>query len=140
MIRRLIEPWTASQRGVLIVLVGLLLTYLSIRYWRNPSYVPAPIPATPPLAAQLEDHIDPNTADWPALAALPSIGEKRARDIVAYREQFNREHPGETVFKSSSDLTKVRGIGPAIASQMMPHLRFPPSPASTIAPAQNSSP
>jgi DNA uptake protein ComE-like DNA-binding protein len=140
MIRRLTEPWTASQRGVLIGLVGLLLAYATFVYFRNPTYVADPMPATPPGAAELEDRIDPNTADWATLAALPNIGEKRARDIVAYRDQAQRERPGEIVFHSSDALTRVRGIGPAIASQIAPYLRFPDAPATAPPAAQNPSP
>ena len=51
--------------------------------------------------------IDVNTADAYDLQRLPGIGEKRARDIIAYREEHG---PFQTV----DGLTEVSGIGPGI--------------------------
>ena len=51
--------------------------------------------------------IDLNTADVYELQRLPGIGEKRAQDIVAYREEHG---PFETV----DELDNVSGIGPGI--------------------------
>ncbi len=54
--------------------------------------------------------VDVNSAGIETLAALPGLGETRARAIVEYREQH-----GE--FKSIFDLLKVPGIGPTTFSQ-----------------------
>ena len=51
--------------------------------------------------------IDVNTADFYDLQRLPGIGEKRAQDIIAYREENG---PFQTV----DGLMEVSGIGPAI--------------------------
>ena len=51
--------------------------------------------------------IDINTADVYDLQRLPGIGEKRAGDIVAYREEHGP-------FSSVDGLTEVSGIGPGI--------------------------
>ncbi|MCI9672201.1 MAG: ComEA family DNA-binding protein [Lawsonibacter sp.] len=51
--------------------------------------------------------IDINTADAYDLQRLPGIGEKRAGDIVAYREEHGP-------FSSVDGLTEVSGIGPGI--------------------------
>ena len=51
--------------------------------------------------------IDLNTADVYELQRLPGIGEKRAADIVAYREEHG---PFQTV----DELDDVSGIGPGI--------------------------
>ena len=51
--------------------------------------------------------IDLNTADEYELRRLPGIGEKRARDIVADREEHGP-------FRSVEDLTRVSGIGEGI--------------------------
>lgn len=51
--------------------------------------------------------IDVNTADAYELQRLPGIGEKRARDIVAYREEHGP-------FRTVDELTEVSGIGPVI--------------------------
>src|SRR5947208_1368924 len=96
---RLPEPWTPSQRKFILVILAGLLVYGTIRLVMNPMYVSDPQPATPPHAMELADKIDPNTADVPTLAALPLIGDKRAADIIAYRERFLRDHPDEPAFK-----------------------------------------
>jgi len=51
--------------------------------------------------------IDVNTADAYDLRRLPGIGEKRARDIIAYREEHGP-------FRTVDELTEVSGIGPVI--------------------------
>lgn len=51
--------------------------------------------------------IDVNTAGVYDLRRLPGIGEKRAQDIVAYREEHGP-------FRTVDELTEVSGIGPAI--------------------------
>ncbi len=48
--------------------------------------------------------VDINRAEPWLLAALPGIGETKARDIVAYREQHG-------AFRSVDELAKVDGIG-----------------------------
>ena len=68
---------------------------------------------------------------WQTMAALPMIGEKRARLIVEYREQFQALHPGQRAFNSAQDLLRIRGIGPAMMSQLQPYLLFPGPSATT---------
>lgn len=51
--------------------------------------------------------IDVNTADAYDLRRLPGIGEKRAQDIIAYREEHGP-------FRTVDELTEVSGIGPVI--------------------------
>jgi competence protein ComEA len=55
-----------------------------------------------------------NRATAEELTRLPGIGEKRAAAIVALRERLGR-------FKRSSDLLRVRGIGPVSLHKMKPH-------------------
>jgi DNA uptake protein ComE-like DNA-binding protein len=100
---------------------------LVTRYACNTSYVSDPQPGRPPRYNELADRIDPNTADWQTLAALPGIGERKARDIVEYRERKRAEarDPGLIVFDAEGDLLYVRGIGPALIEAMRPHLLFP---------------
>ena len=117
--------WNPSQRGVLIALLGVMLVYLTIRLVIHPEHVPDPQPPQGWRALELEDRIDPNRADWPTLAALPLIGEKRARDIVAYRDQFIADNPGRIAFIQPADLMNVSGIGPATIAQIEPFLIFP---------------
>ncbi len=53
------------------------------------------------------ERIDINTADLYDLQRLPGIGEKRAQDILAWREEHGP-------FQSVDELTEVYGIGPGI--------------------------
>ncbi|CAH0121027.1 MULTISPECIES: helix-hairpin-helix domain-containing protein [unclassified Paenibacillus] len=55
--------------------------------------------------------INVNEAGIDRLMELPGIGEAKAKAIIAYRERNGK-------FKSVSDLTKVKGIGPKILEKM----------------------
>ena len=118
--------WTLPQRRALLLLLVVLLVFLAVRYAFNPVYVSDPQPERPARFDELADRIDPNTADWTMLAALPGIGEKRARDIVAYREEARRESPDRVVFARPEDLLRIKGIGLAMMEGIRPHLTFPP--------------
>jgi DNA uptake protein ComE-like DNA-binding protein len=115
----------------LIALLSFIFVYLLIRLIGNPTYVSDPQPRQGARAAEVEDRIDPNTADWSTLAALPQIGERRARDIVAYRERFAAENPGKPAFTRPEDFYRVRGFGTAMVQLMAPYLIFPTSQPST---------
>jgi hypothetical protein len=119
------EVWTASQRGVLLALLACLLVYLVVRLILNPLYVSDPQPPRPPRFDELADKIDPNTADWQTLAALPALGEKRAKTIIEYRESFTAKHPDHLAFEEPEDLLLVRGIGPSMLATLRPYLLFP---------------
>jgi hypothetical protein len=125
--------WTSPQRRVLIVLLLALLGYLAGRFALNPVYVSRPQPRVPPRYFDLADRIDPNEADWQTLAALPNIGEKRAKDVVAYREKFLAADPARQAFSRAEDLFNIKGFGPAIVLQLRPYLIFPKSPSTTSA-------
>lgn len=58
------------------------------------------------------EQININTADAFELQRLPGIGEKRAQDIIAYREEHG---PFETV----EELDHVSGIGPGILEGLL---------------------
>jgi hypothetical protein len=130
----LLRPWTPAHRRVLIGLLGVMLGYLIVRLILNPVYVSNPQPRVPSRAGELEDRIDPNTADVATLATLPLIGDKRARDVVTYREQYAAEHPGKLAYEKPTDLLHIRGIGPAMLEQIEPYLIFPKPPATTRSP------
>ena len=134
---RLPEVWTGPQRRVLLALLACLLVYLVIRLILNPAYVSDPQPLKPSRFDELADKIDPNTADWQTLAALPALGEKRARTIVEYREAFVKEHPDRLAFEEPEDLLLVRGIGNAMLATLRPYMLFPSDAATqpTSAPA-----
>ena len=117
--------WTDRQRGTLIGVVAVFLGVLLIRYWRNPAYVPDPLPAYPLGAPELLTRVDPNTADFATLAALPVIGPAMAQRIIDDREAFLREHPGQTAYSKLEDLDRVRGVGPATLKALELYLAFP---------------
>ncbi|NJM25983.1 MAG: MBL fold metallo-hydrolase [Bacteroidia bacterium] len=64
-----------------------------------------------------EGIININDADAIALATLPSIGERRARAIVEFRNRQGR-------FTTVDDLVKVPGIGPATVALLRPLVRI----------------
>lgn len=117
--------WTLSQRRGLIVLLAVLLAFLTWQSFRNRLYISDPQPHEGTRAAELESRIDPNSADWQTLAAIPGLGEKRAKAIVAYRESMHRLNPASVIYQRPADLLQVRGIGTATADNLRPYLVFP---------------
>jgi hypothetical protein len=129
------QLWTARQRRAILILLAAVVLYLTLRLIRNPVYVSDPQPRDGPRAAELADRIDPNTADVAMLAALPMIGQRRAEDIVAYRERFAAQNPGKPAFTRLEDLLRIHGFGTAMIEHLRPYLIFPrASPATTRAP------
>lgn len=122
--------WSEPQRRVLLVLLTIFLAVLAGKYACNRRYVSNPQPETPPRYNELADKVDPNTADWQTLAALPGIGERRARDIVEFRERKRAQanDPALVVFDAPGDLLYIRGVGVAIVEGLKPYLLFPRAP------------
>ena len=119
--------WTRRQRAVLGSIVLILCGVFFLQALRHPTRIDDPPAPTGDLAANLATRIDPNTADWPAWAGLPLIGEKRAKEIIAFREQWLTDHPDEPPFQKPEDLTRVKGIGKATVETLKPYLVFPPA-------------
>jgi len=134
--------WSPSQRGVLTAFVLILSTILLLRLALDRMYVSNPPPSRGERFDDLASRIDPNTATWQELAVLPAIGEKRAKDIIAYRESFVARQPDGVAFARAQDLMEVKGIGPAMTETLLPHLAFPTTqPAAGIsADSQNRPP
>ena len=120
-----LQLWTARQRGALAAIVLALVVILMIASFHRPLHVGDPQPVVGARSRELATRIDPNEADWPTLAVLPLIGERRARDIVAYREDFLRKNPGRRAFERVEDLDNVKGIGEGTAEALRPHLIIP---------------
>jgi competence ComEA-like helix-hairpin-helix protein len=116
--------WTPRQRGVLIGFVLVLSCVLAVRYCFNRAYISDPQPIESAKQSELADRLDPNVASWQELAVLPQLGEKRAKEIVAYREAHGS-------FKRAEDLLAIKGIGAAMLETLRPHLMFPAKPATT---------
>jgi competence protein ComEA len=123
--------WTTSQRRALIAMLAVGLACVTARAVRNPVYLPMAQASTAsasvpePAPEELADRIDPNTADAETLAALPYLGEKRAKAIVDYREKFVAGHPGGRAYASAGDLMRIKGIGPATVERISAYLAFP---------------
>src|SRR4051812_5845625 len=86
--------WSLPQRRALLVLLSLLNLALGARFACNPAYVSDPQPERPDRADGLADRVDPNTADLNTLIAVPNLGEKRARDIIEFRDKQRVLRPG----------------------------------------------
>jgi hypothetical protein len=117
--------FSAGQRRALGVVLALVVAYAAVRYTIHRSYISDPPPGQGERFADLADRIDPNTADWSELAALPAIGEKRARAIVARRELVRSRDPNDVAFRSAEDLFFVDGFARAVVEQARPYLEFP---------------
>ena len=106
---------------VLAVVLGVLLW----RVTRDRAYVSDPQPTKPARFDELADRLDPNVAPWEELVALPTLGEKRAKAIVEYRDDWRTRHPNEPAFKTLIDLAGVKGIGASTLENIGPHVTFP---------------
>jgi hypothetical protein len=133
-----LDVWTPGQRGVLIGLVMCLTILVAVRWSINRAYVSDPQPADAPQARDLADRIDPNTSDAATLSALPLIGERRAADIIAYRERFSSTHHDRPAFRQIEDLMIVRGIGQTTIDQLRPYLIFPAAPSTATSRASTA--
>jgi competence protein ComEA len=86
-----------------------------------PSVAPSAVPTepTPPQAPEAgitsDGRIVLNTANAAQLDRLPSVGPKRAEQIVALRTRLGR-------FKSLNELLRIRGIGRKTLAKMLPLL------------------
>ena len=129
-------PWTLRQRRALALILSAVVVYLLGITLANRAYVPDPVPPESPLAGRLADRIDLNTADLATIAAIPTMGETRARSILAYRNQVHARDPAAIAFQSPEDLLRVRGIALATVANLSPYLTFPATkPAPATAPA-----
>lgn len=74
--------------------------------------LPAP---TPEPTLSVDRPININTADSDTLQLLPGIGEKRAADIIAYREENGP-------FRIPEELADVKGIGEATLAGLIDYI------------------
>lgn len=91
-------------------------------------YRPTRIDRSPGVGARAGEvlvGIDPNTASLEDLVAVPHLGERRARAIIATREKLMQASPGQPAFRVPADLEAVPGIGPVLRESMTPFFRFP---------------
>ncbi len=119
------QVWTAGQRSVVLGLCLVLLAGVAVALWREPVALPDP-PGEGPRAGEVSSRLDPNTADADALAAVPGLGESRARAIVDYRTAYVHRHGGRAAFHAADDLLPIKGVGASTVENLGPYLTFPP--------------
>ena len=73
---------------------------------------------------QLDNRINPNTAQIESLVRLPNIGIAKAEAIISYRENYAEKNNGKSAFKTLNDLQNVKGIGPTTAQNLSQWLKF----------------
>ena len=81
----------------------------------GPAASEAQPPAPSPSAPGAPGLVNINTAGSEELQTLPGIGEKRAEDIIAYREEHGP-------FRIVEDITDVSGIGEGILSRIIDYI------------------
>ncbi len=109
----------ASQRTLALVLAGGMIWALSSTGLQTP----APDVGPGARAAELRCGVNPNTAPWWELVALPGVGVVTAHNIVDYRNGCDAGIPaGEAVFRCPADLDAVPGIGPTTIARIAPYL------------------
>lgn len=114
--------WTRQQRQALCAIVLVAAMAIAHQLAIRKTTLSDPLPASPPLAWELADRIDPNLAPIEHLSALPGIGPAKGAAIVNYRTPIAAR--GEIAFRSGDDLMKVRGIGQITVEQLLPYLQF----------------
>lgn len=115
--------FSRPERAI-ILLTLLLAAFLSgwffcLRREHALMFTPSPvqsvqptISASPAPAGESGGRVNINTADAQTLQTLPGIGEKRASDIIAYRE-------ANGPFTIPEQLSDVPGIGSATLSEII---------------------
>ena len=105
-----------GQTDLVPAILLLLVIPLGMSVWRVST-----TPGAPVERPAIRTTVNPNLAPWWELAALPGIGESKARQIVAYREAHGERSP---VFRTPADLEPVSGIGPKTIQRIARYLRF----------------
>jgi competence protein ComEA len=120
-------PASSSRRsdGATVVLaIGFTLMGWTFHLTASARVPPPPAGHVAARATEVRTRINPNTAPWWELTALPRIGEVTARAIVAHRKAAATAPSATPAFTRAEDLAAVRGIGPKTVARIAPHLRF----------------
>ncbi|MBN1326840.1 MAG: ComEA family DNA-binding protein [Candidatus Cloacimonetes bacterium] len=93
---------TKSEQGVLLFLISFALIGAVVKY---SGFLAEEDPILPEIKEDHQILYDLRTVTQKELVLIKGIGEKRAADILAYRDQFG--------FNCREDLLNVKGIGQA---------------------------
>jgi competence protein ComEA len=110
------NPEALAVVSVLVALLVVLVAHVLVSRWLGREL---PLERLP--EHRFDYQLDVNTANQMELIHLPGIGPKLADRIVADRE-------ANGPFRSLDDLERVRGIGPKLARDIAPYLRWPAEP------------
>ena len=117
-LRRLAEmlDMSRAEQAVVLALLTFLLAGSVSRTWREGARLRSGVTVVrSPRAAAAR--IDLNRAAWHDLVVLPGIGPKRARQIVALRDQV---HAGR--FVALAQIAEVKGISTSIVDRIRPYV------------------
>ena len=117
--------WTRSQRLGLGILVGLLLIFLAIGYWRRPYRIDDGVVVVDGSRVSLPMRIDPNEASAEEIGRIPHVGESLAKKIIDWRDAHKSTAAEGIVFHHLEDLDAVPGVGKKLIEEMKPFLKFP---------------
>ena len=96
-------PMPREQVGMAIVLVFCVIG-MAFYFWHRNVVENGLIDIDRAEPVKIQYLVDINQAPWPAIANLPGIGPKLAKEIVRHREQGGP-------FNQVEDIKEVRGIG-----------------------------
>lgn len=103
-----------DQRIVAVLLIAALLG-LCVHWTREGAFRGGLVEVDGAQRTPAPYQIDLNSAGWPEIAQLPSVGETMARRIVEVRRARGGFHRAE-------DLLEVPGIGEATLAKLRSHL------------------
>jgi competence protein ComEA len=108
---------TPTEQKMLLFVGGMILLGCCLDFW---GWTPLQARKTDPekltklVEVDAPLNLDIRTASLEELITLPGIGEKRAADIIAYREK--------TPFTAVNQLVNVKGIGVKTYAKLLPDL------------------
>lgn len=117
--RSAVYAWYVAW-GILCVITSVSAYMLYVRPWLAGRSIRVDVPV-----GSIALMVNPNTADFGELTALPEVGPAMAERIIAFRRQ-HQAAPAATgpAFRSAADLQQIRGIGPKTVERLTPYLTF----------------